>query len=374
MKPLNTACFGAGGYAKVHLKELYRLAEKGIIRLQAAVVINPAEIEQEKENFERFGVKVCVSGEELYREFPELDLVCLPTGIASHESLTVEALKHGCNVLVEKPISGSLESARRMLEARDRSGKKLFVGFQHIYDPLTAELKRDLLSGRYGKIFRIAVAGLWPRGEVYYQRNGWAGRIRGADGTLILDSPLNNAFAHYLNLPLFLCGKTFETSAEPISVKGWTKRARNIENFDSCALKFKTDSETEILYLVSHTILEPCGPLIRIECEKAVIALNETDWEISYRTGEKETGELRTNLAEFEFDAVIGHLLGKETFTCSPEIAISHLKAVEMTFRNIQTEEIPEEKILRTPDGILIVKDMAERFLQSFRDFTIPQL
>ena len=74
------------------------------------------------------------------------------------------------------------------------------------------------------------------------------------------------------------------------------------------------------------------------------------------------------------FDAVTDCLMGKDVFTCSPELAINHLKGVEMVFRTIETEQIPPEKIIQTPDDILIVQDLAKKFLLSFRDFTIPQI
>jgi len=38
----------------------------------------------------------------------------------------------------------------------------------------------------------------WQRDENYYRRSGWAGKIKDKKGNWILDSPANNAMAHFL--------------------------------------------------------------------------------------------------------------------------------------------------------------------------------
>ena len=51
---------------------------------------------------------------------------------------------------------------------------------------------------------------LWPRDERYYSRNGWAGVKRTNDGTWILDSPTNNACAHFLHNMFYVLGDRIE--------------------------------------------------------------------------------------------------------------------------------------------------------------------
>jgi len=79
------------------------------------------------------------------------------------------------------------------------------VGFQDAYTQTTAKLKSRILAGEWGVIRSVRVIGAWPRPASYYQRNSWAGRIRVGE-SWVLDSPISNGLAHFLNLALYLAG------------------------------------------------------------------------------------------------------------------------------------------------------------------------
>lgn len=64
----------------------------------------------------------------------KLDVVFVLTADEYHEEYTVKALQHGKHVFVEKPMTLSLPSARRIIEAEKASnGKKVFVGYMRRY-------------------------------------------------------------------------------------------------------------------------------------------------------------------------------------------------------------------------------------------------
>ena len=218
---VKTALVGINGYAQSHLNQLKQLVESGQIEFPAAVVLPRERTPENMAYFESIGCEVFDSLDEMFgRCARKPELVCLPTGISSHEPLTKCCLEHGANVLVEKPAAGSLEAVDRMRRAEAESGCFVAVGFQHIYSREFRKIKKELVSGRLGALKSIAVMGIWPRADAYYSRNNWTGRIRTASGEQVLDSPANNAFAHYLNLPLFFAGETFECSAHPVTVEG----------------------------------------------------------------------------------------------------------------------------------------------------------
>ena len=145
------------------------------------------------------------------------------------------------NVLVEKPVSTTTASVDRMIAtANAHPDLSVTVGFQHMADRNIRRIKETILSGRLGRIQSIRFHGFWPRGDAYYGRNNWAGKIASpATGALILDSPANNAFAHYLNIALFLAADKLEATAEPVITAARLLRARRtIETFDTCAIDF----------------------------------------------------------------------------------------------------------------------------------------
>ena len=57
------------------------------------------------------------------------DAVCISTYPDTHEAFTLAAIEAGCDVFVEKPLAPGNEGARRMVEAAQRAGRKLVVGY-----------------------------------------------------------------------------------------------------------------------------------------------------------------------------------------------------------------------------------------------------
>jgi predicted dehydrogenase len=83
------------------------------------------------------------------------DLVFDCTIPEAHEEVTLSALRHGCHVLGEKPLSVSLESARRMCEAA-REANRLYAVIQNRrYDLRARRLRAFVESGALGPITTI---------------------------------------------------------------------------------------------------------------------------------------------------------------------------------------------------------------------------
>jgi predicted dehydrogenase len=86
----------------------------------------------------------------LERERPDIVLVTNPTIL--HVETACKALRAGAHVLVEKPLGGSLDGVRELLEtARDRE-RKLVVGYNLRLHPGLARLKTLVDGNAIGKI------------------------------------------------------------------------------------------------------------------------------------------------------------------------------------------------------------------------------
>lgn len=83
------------------------------------------------------------------------DVVFDVTVPASHEAVVIAALKAGRHVLGEKPMSESLESARRMVAAANESGKIYAVTQNYRYQPQIRALKSFLDSNAIGPVEEI---------------------------------------------------------------------------------------------------------------------------------------------------------------------------------------------------------------------------
>ncbi len=373
----NVALVGVSGYGAVHLRNLVKLVEKGVINLVAAVIINPDDVAEAIATLKEKNCKIFSSTSEMYQECSQIDLVCLPVGIPMHRILTEEALAHGCNVFVEKPVASSMEDIQSMSRAAESSdGKFIAIGFQNIYETGSQKLKQLLLDGAIGKIKSISAVAIGGRPDQYYSRNNWAGKLKSANGVFILDSPANNAFAHHLNLELFFAGETFESSASVKSVEAELYRARpEIENFDTCAFRTKTESGIDILTLFSHASDQNLGQFIKVEGEKGVANWQQTGiFQIVSNSGETiyeyNTAE---ELLEKMFGDVIKRLTDDNQFVCTLDIAAKQTEVIEKLYKEATIVDLTTNVTRAEGNGQYIIKDLYEIFEKCYAENRLPK-
>ena len=345
------AIIGINGWAGNYLPHLERLEKAGKLKFAAAVVRNPAKRPEVVEKLRAQGVKIYPGQEKLYADMHP-DLVCIPTGIEFHEPMTQLALEHDCNVLLEKPAAASVAAVDRMIAAAAQHPDRFAaVGFQHVHDRNIHTFKKRFASD-LGKPHKITIKGLWPRADKYYARNDWVGKLHSSRGGLVLDSPANNAFAHFINISLFLCGETFDssTSAEIRDAKLWRARPE-IETFDSCKLNLLTATGVELDIYFSHTAAENFDPQLRIECEHGIVIWQQNSpWQITSLSGEVlESGPYGDPIAQM-FDDIAEKLNDSGRLSCSLTMAKEHTKIIEKLHRDYPIIPVPPEQVKHIPE------------------------
>jgi predicted dehydrogenase len=262
---LKTAIIGISGYGKEHLRLLLHGHARGLMSPEAAVVINPEEVPEGIAELTARGCRIYDSVEAMWAaESGAIDLCMIPSAIATHFPFTCMAIEHGSHVFVEKPICATLQDAEELAALSERSGRQICVGFQDLYSPQVRELKARILHGDIGEVTALKGWGSWPRPTWYYTRNSWAGQLR-VDGSWVLDSPLNNAMAHFLMLLLFWGGDTETGFAQPLALCGDMFRAQGITSFDTCSLRLQTRDGPPVYYAVTHSGRETVQPVLRVE-------------------------------------------------------------------------------------------------------------
>lgn len=83
------------------------------------------------------------------------DVVFDVTVPAAHFSVTMEALRHGCHVLGEKPMSDTLDNARQMVQAAKETGKIFAVIQNRRYEPNIRRVRAFLETGAIGQVHTI---------------------------------------------------------------------------------------------------------------------------------------------------------------------------------------------------------------------------
>ena len=97
-------------------------------------------------------------------EAEELDAVSVCTYNMTHAVCTIDALNHGVNVLLEKPMCVTTEEAVEIIRAEKKSGKVLSIGFQPRFDPNMQQIKKICEAGVLGEIYYIQTGGGRRRG------------------------------------------------------------------------------------------------------------------------------------------------------------------------------------------------------------------
>jgi len=268
-EPVTLVMVGVGGMGAAYLEALLARKDEGLFRIAGAVDPQPNRCKQYVE-MRAMGVPCFVSLQDFYRN-RKADLAVLSSPIQMHMPQTTFALAKGSHVLCEKPAAGTIQEVRTAIEAERAAGRWVAVGYQWSFSPAIQALKADVRSGLFGAARAFKCLYLWPRDEGYYTRNDWAGRRRDAEGAWVLDSPVQNAMAHDLHNMFYILGRGTETSARPAGVEAELYRANAIENFDTAAVRARTEEGVELLFFVSHASAEDRGPVVRYEFEKAVV-------------------------------------------------------------------------------------------------------
>jgi len=135
-----------------------------------------------------------------------VDVVNILTESGNHASHCVDIInKYKTHIIVEKPMALTLPDADAMITACQIHGKKLFVVKQNRYNLPVIQLRKELESGRFGRLIMGTVRVRWCRTQEYYDQDPWR-------GTRLLDGGVfTNQASHHVDLLEWMLG-------EPVSV------------------------------------------------------------------------------------------------------------------------------------------------------------
>ena len=160
---------GAGRVAQ-HYKKLINSGE-----IKSFEIVGVCDISKEKREdlAYNWGCRNFEDLSEMINEVkPDLVLILTPSGF--HYEHAKMALKLGCHVLVEKPITLLPFEARELIEIAQLNRLMLGVAFQNRLNPAVRCLKNAIDNGRFGKITTATVRLRWCRYQNYYD-DGWHG-------------------------------------------------------------------------------------------------------------------------------------------------------------------------------------------------------
>ncbi len=263
----SVALIGVGGFGAYHLRYLAALQERGLARLVSVADPYSERLQETHKRLRAGGVRWHHNYLDLLADEKNLDLVIIATPIPLHEEMTLAALEQTkAAIYLEKAPVPTLDQLRALISAD--SLERVHVGFQMVAWPSFRLLKRWICEGHLGRIQRITAGGVWPRGDSYYQRSDWAGRLISDTGEAIFDGPATNALAHLVHNIMFLAGPTDAGFARPVETRGEFYRARPIESYDAACLSGRFGTGIEYALAVAHCSRDNCDFVVSVQGDR----------------------------------------------------------------------------------------------------------
>jgi len=147
MRKVRTAVIGVGYLGRFHAQKYAALPNASLV----------AVVDASDENRTRVAAEAGTRAVADYRElFGEVEAVSIATPTPFHHSIAKDCLEHGVHVLVEKPITQTLEEARDLVDTAARKGVVLQVGHLERFNSAILALQGTLGTPRFVESHRLA--------------------------------------------------------------------------------------------------------------------------------------------------------------------------------------------------------------------------
>jgi len=186
---IKIAVIGIGLMGSQHLKAI-KISKKAT--LHSIVDIN----ENSRLHAKKFNVPFYKTSKELLKN-NKPDAVVIATPNQFHENHTSYFLKSRIPVLLEKPISDNIQSAKKIIDNSKKNKTQLLIGYHRRHNSIVSTVKKKIDSGQLGKIVSATVM-CWLYKHKEYYKEKW--RIKKGGG------PLGINLVHDLDLICYLLG------------------------------------------------------------------------------------------------------------------------------------------------------------------------
>lgn len=244
--------------------------------LSLAGIVEPSEHGQLAAS--ELGVPVFTSLEEMF-ERAQIDGVVLATPTPLHIDQGLACIKHGCPVLIEKPISVSAQEAGLLTDTADAAGVPLLIGHHRRYNGMVRAAKQAILEGVIGEVRSIQATCWFYKPDYYFEDAPWRTK-KGA-------GPISVNLVHDVDLLRHFCGEVSQVQAVCVP------SARGFENEDLACAILTFASGTVASISVSDSIVAPWSWELTARENPAYPATNESCYLIGGSKGGLSLPDLR---------------------------------------------------------------------------------
>ena len=185
MKKLRTAIIGCGSIFTMHVTPVINRGDTELVGV--------CDIQKERADIaaKKYHTVAFYDYEQMLCALkPDIVHVCLPHYL--HTVASRFALKHGVNVLSEKPMSIRYQDAFDTVLLAKEKNLNYGVIFQCRYNDASLLVKRTLQSGELGKIISARSTLTWCRPDSYYGNSDWKGTWDKEGGGVVIDQAIHS--------------------------------------------------------------------------------------------------------------------------------------------------------------------------------------
>jgi predicted dehydrogenase len=191
------------GCGSIGIRHIGHLLQLGVTDVQGA----DPDSDKCRQAKDKFGIVMSTSPEEALQSAPDIVLVCTPA--QTHVPMALKALEAGAHVFIEKPLSTGIAGTEILVQAAQKCGKTVQVGYNLRFHPAMRTMKKMSESGQLGKVlmahaeFGLYLSDWWP-GRDY--RNSYMAHTD-MSGGLLMDA------SHEIDLLLWYLGGVQKVAA-----------------------------------------------------------------------------------------------------------------------------------------------------------------
>jgi UDP-N-acetyl-2-amino-2-deoxyglucuronate dehydrogenase len=220
-RKIRFALVGCGRISKNHFEAIAKHAENA--ELVGICDIDSNALEQAAAST---GAPSYASLDRLLKQC-DADVVILTTPSGLHPEQAIHIAHAGRHVITEKPMATRWEDGKRMVQACDAAGVRLFVVKQNRRNATLQLLKHAVEKKRFGRIYMVNVNVFWTRPQEYYDSAAWRGTWEFDGGAFM------NQASHYVDLLDWIVGPVESVQAYTATLE------RNIEVEDTGVVSIK---------------------------------------------------------------------------------------------------------------------------------------
>jgi UDP-N-acetylglucosamine 3-dehydrogenase len=315
MKKLRTAVVGTGFWGKNHARVYKELAETELL---AICDIDPGRANNVAK---QFGVTPYTSMEKMFKN-EDIEAVSVCTWSTNLAKEATKAVEKGKHVLVEKPMATSTKQAQKLLDAAEKTGVHLTVGFLMRFIPGLQQMKKAVESKTIGEL----VCATAKRVSQWPERIGDVGVVK-------------DTAIHDIDVMLYL----FDEDPIAVYAKTGSMRHKQFEDYAQIMLTFEGGKSA----FIESNWLTPYKTRILIATgSEAIMKLDYITQELTVEDA-KETVQPRYQIQEplrLELQHFANCILKKEKPLVTGLDGLKALRIAESAIKSSSTDKIVKLK------------------------------